>query len=312
MTVAGNQSWRPFRVALGHACIGVVGHDRPLWDSDRPGTLISESELTLTGVVIPCQLWHVTDGVRMQYSELGQFHVSRDGSHIAFWFEQLCCQYADKVVERVLSTVVSVALQTRGAVCLHASSVVVDGGALAFMGDSGVGKSTVATRFLASGADVIADDITPVAFSSGQPVALPFAPSLKLMPDIAEVWLEETELTGTYSMVFEKHIIAASKFGSRQAEDASPLRGLFVLNREDSDVPASVRLEPLTGHRRASTLLAHSYLGTIIPSLGLGPAWMDQIDALARTVPIVTLHYGNGLEALVEAQRAIFEWLAQD
>jgi hypothetical protein len=58
-------------------------------------------------------------------------------------------------------------LGRRGGVILHASSVVVDGRAIVFLGHSGAGKSTMAEIASAFGADVLSDDRTIVTVEHG-------------------------------------------------------------------------------------------------------------------------------------------------
>lgn len=50
-------------------------------------------------------------------------------------------------------------LHRRGIVCLHGSVVLMDGRAIALLGESGAGKSTAAAALVASGGSLISDDI---------------------------------------------------------------------------------------------------------------------------------------------------------
>lgn len=169
----------------------------------------------------------------------------------------------------------------------------------------------MATSCLAAGAALVADDITPIVLTDKPPLALPMGSHLKLMPDIVEGKLGEEALTETFSPPFEKHLVTAEQLGAEQVTTPVALLGIFQLQRDESAPPSSVRIEPLTGHQLGATLIANSYLGPWLPLLGLEHAWMEQIDALARAVPVSVLHYGNGPQALAEAQAAVFEFLAQ-
>ena len=62
------------------------------------------------------------------------------------------------VCEYLLGPILGVVMRLRGMVCLHASAVVVDGRAIAFMGPPGAGKSTLAAAFARSGFRVLSDD----------------------------------------------------------------------------------------------------------------------------------------------------------
>jgi hypothetical protein len=65
-------------------------------------------------------------------------------------------------------TVSAFVLTLRGHTVLHASAVAIDGTALAFVGQSGRGKSTLATVLCLEGAELVTDDVLTV--SAGLPV----------------------------------------------------------------------------------------------------------------------------------------------
>jgi hypothetical protein len=65
-------------------------------------------------------------------------------------------------------TVSAVLLTLRGQTVLHASAVAIDGAAIAFVGQSGRGKSTLAALMCLEGADLVTDDV--LAIDAGPPV----------------------------------------------------------------------------------------------------------------------------------------------
>jgi hypothetical protein len=64
-------------------------------------------------------------------------------------------------------TVMSFVLSLRGAYVLHGSAVTMDSETLAFVNRSGGGKSTLAAQFCAAGAQLVTDDVLPLAVNSG-------------------------------------------------------------------------------------------------------------------------------------------------
>ena len=96
------------------------------------------------------------------------------------------CMTADPSAIRLflLGTAFGLLCHQRGLVPLHASCVMIDGGAVAFAGPSGIGKSTLAAALARHGYPVVSDDVCVIdSFSSGLPRVLPFAPRLKLIRD---------------------------------------------------------------------------------------------------------------------------------
>jgi hypothetical protein len=66
-------------------------------------------------------------------------------------------------------TVVAFLLSMGGQCVLHGSAVDIGGEALAFVGVSGQGKSTMAAMFCAAGAALVTDDVLPLEFDSAGP-----------------------------------------------------------------------------------------------------------------------------------------------
>jgi hypothetical protein len=79
----------------------------------------------------------------------------------------------------------------RGEPVLHASAVDVGGAGLAFMGRSGMGKSTMAVLCCAAGGHLITDDV--LRLTAGHP------PRCYLGPDQIRLRARATELTSTFS-----------------------------------------------------------------------------------------------------------------
>ena len=76
-------------------------------------------------------------------------------------------------------------LQQRGLVVLHASSVLINGGAIAIAGPKGHGKSTLAAALYRLGHQVLGDDVAAVDLA-GSPSMYPAFPSLNLWPHAAK------------------------------------------------------------------------------------------------------------------------------
>ena len=91
----------------------------------------------------------------------------------------------------VSGTLLSFLLALRGEPVLHASAVDVGGTAVAFVGSSGMGKSTMATLLCAAGAQLITDDVLRVDLSRPRPRCYLGATALRLRKsaeDLAELF----------------------------------------------------------------------------------------------------------------------------
>ena len=86
-----------------------------------------------------------------------RFHVAADGEAVTCHADPEAAPGLLPVV--VTGTLLAFVLAQRGHAVLHASAVEVVGGALAVVGASGMGKSTVAAMLCAIGAPLVADDV---------------------------------------------------------------------------------------------------------------------------------------------------------
>ena len=114
--------------------------------------------------------------VRLAWPGVGRFRV-RQGRDVLIH----PAGDADEQVLRLflLGPVLAVLLHQRGRLVLHASGVALDGCAVAFLGGSGWGKSTLAGLLHRRGHRFLTDDVLPVDVERGRTVA-PGIPELKV------------------------------------------------------------------------------------------------------------------------------------
>lgn len=128
-------------------------------------------------------------------------------------------------------TLIALLLQLRGGLVLHASAVELDDMVIAFLGHSGMGKSTMAALMCTAGARVVTDDVLPVT-PGPVPTVHPGATELRLRPG-AEA-LAGDLAAGTFRQrrsADDRHVLGLE--GARGTE--LPLAALVVPrpNRDD-------------------------------------------------------------------------------
>ncbi len=114
--------------------------------------------------------------------DAGRLSITRDEQGRS-WIEADLWADAPLSEEVILGPALSLALALQGIWCLHASAIVVDGAVIAFIGESGMGKSTLAAFLGAEtqrGWRPAADDILPIGFTDDGLCAFPHFPQLKL------------------------------------------------------------------------------------------------------------------------------------
>jgi hypothetical protein len=137
------------------------GESRTVSDEVPPGEVVVRLNLH-------DRVWysatHNGGGYTLRFPNLCDFALTEDGSTITW--HPLEAVDEGLIGMMVKGTVLSFALSLRGELLLHASAVAIDGGAVAFAGLSGMGKSTAAALLCAGGAPLLADDALRVDLGS--------------------------------------------------------------------------------------------------------------------------------------------------
>jgi hypothetical protein len=105
-------------------------------------------------------------GYHLRFRECGEFWISDDLAHVEVRPDPV--GRTELLPILLAGTATAFLLSLRGETVLHASAVAIDGTALAFVGQSGRGKSTLAALLCVDGADLVTDDVLTV--DAGPPV----------------------------------------------------------------------------------------------------------------------------------------------
>jgi hypothetical protein len=190
----------------------------------------------------------------------------------------------------ILGPALAMLLYQRGLLVLHASGVAVAGGAVAFLGYSGRGKSTTAAALHARGHSVIADDVVAVQVDAeNQPIVWPGFPQLKLWPEVAG------SISGTPEDLPRLHH-SFDKRARRVVEGFSPaplpLKRLYVLAESET-----YRIELLPPQEAIIELVRHSYGARLLSTQPEG-AHFSRCADLAKQLPVYRLHRPRRLAEL--------------
>jgi hypothetical protein len=186
----------------------------------------------------------------------------------------------------LLGSVIGLVLQQRGLLALHASGVAINGEAIAFVGQQGQGKSTLAARCLAHGpARLVADDILVVSFDgSGRPWVHPGVPAVKLWRDALQALGRDSEGLRPDWTRAEKFILPIV---DQSAQAPARLNCVYVLDEDDN--AGDGRIEGLSGASAAAALVANTYRVEYLDFTGHRLAHFAASSQLAERVPVLRL-----------------------
>jgi hypothetical protein len=126
---------------------------------------------------------------------------------LALWTDSVDPARLPGTVENVLRVAVAHRLAEEGGALLHAAAVAGAGGAAAFLGRSGAGKTTLARLCLEEGLTVLGDDLVAVVWRDGAPwlQPLPFGGDLRPEPPLPAA----APLAGLYRLAHgQDHAVA--------------------------------------------------------------------------------------------------------
>ncbi len=150
--------------------------------------LISRTASWVAGVQRAVEIWSAPPGFLLRVAGGSDFYISPNGQVILSASQALGDGMLNETDRQILlGPVIVLALALRNTWCLHASAVMFQETVIAFLGESGQGKSTLAAYLAQSaGWRLVADDILPVRIDVGKVQVLPHFPQLKLAADAAQ------------------------------------------------------------------------------------------------------------------------------
>jgi len=248
--------------------------------------------------------WTLTDGRLWT-----QFHRSDDGFVLRF------PDFADYKLDAAANTVrcfpvpgvssqtiwhlyhnqvLPLALSHQGNMVFHASAVEVGQGAIAFLGVSGKGKSTLAASFASNGFPFLTDDGLLVKHSGATSwLAMPSQPSIRLWADSQHA-LVRADAPAAPPLEFT----AKGRFLSNEAlvhsDQPRALKCIYFLGDGSATNPTFERLSPSDA---LIELVKHSFLLDIDERQMLATHF-DELSALVAEVPCVRLDYTRSFNTL--------------
>jgi hypothetical protein len=198
---------------------------------------------------------------------------------------------------------ISILLHQRGYVTLHASCVNLGSGAVAFLGDSTVGKSFMAAALHLRGHAVVADDVTVVDVDGSVPYVYPGFPVLQLLPDAAKYFGYAGEETEGFDPLEDK---ITWRFRGEFPQHAVTLRRLYILE----DGP-SVRVQRVDRHRAVFELIRYSYWIRLMHN-ARPSSYFLQCARLCESVPVLRLIRPRSAAAMPEVIRLVEEDLFRE
>lgn len=267
---------------------------RPLAPQAKPPF----QEWTFPDGTLWTQFFHQDVGYLLRFPELADFVVSADGLSVQGFPAP---GVPSPTVEHLYQNqVMPLALSRQGRLVLHGSAVDIGGQGVAFLGESGRGKSTLAASFATTGTRFLTDDGLHVDWLDGCCMLNPSHPSIRLWEDSQRALVGEgVAMASAVSFTSKSRLLAG--LGIVFCDEALPLRRIYFLG--DGKVGAPV-IEPLRPAEALIELVKHSFL-LDIEARDMLARHFDDLSRLAELPIYFRLDYPRSYEALPSVRQAI-------
>jgi hypothetical protein len=250
------------------------------------------------------QFHRMNGGYLLRFPDLADFEIAADASVSCVPVPGIS---EDTLQHLYLNQVLPLILSKLGRLVFHASAVVTDGRAMAFMGESGRGKSTLAASFSMSGSQFLTDDGLVVEADAAGFQALPSHPSIRLWEDSEAALLPPTTRRAPPLHYTSKaRFLADADLGF--CNGARPLRRVYFLGDGSAN---GVTIEPLGAARTLMELVKNSFLLDVEEQSRLS-SHFAQVAALANRPIHYRLDYPRRFERLTAVRKAILDHVHQE
>lgn len=246
------------------------------------------------------QFYRIDQNYLVSFPDLGDFDVSTDGRAVRAWPAPGISE--DTMQHLYLNQVLPLALSKQGRIVFHASAVETANGAIAFLGETGRGKSTLAASFAAGGQRFLTDDALLLDPTEGGYLVQPSHPSIRLWDDSQEALLAaDAELAPPVQYTPKARILSGDSLPFCNA--ARRLRSVYFLGEGNAEELTIQRMRP---SEAMIGLVRNSFLLDIEAREMLS----SHFDLLAEMVALPIyyhLDYPRAFAALPEIRQGILE-----
>lgn len=249
------------------------------------------------------QFFRLDDTYLIRFPELADFEVSSDGVHIRC--SPVPGANEDTIEHLYLNQVVPLAMSRQRKLVLHGSAVDIGGFGVAFLGESGMGKSTLAASFAVAGSHFLTDDGLWVDWKDGVCRILPSHASIRLWEDSEQALaIKDSVRAPTLSFTSKSRLLAGK--GLAFSNEPTPLKRIYFLG---FDEPGAPEFTPLTGSEAVIHLMQNSFL-LDGQRLGLQAFQFDEICRLSQIPMFYRIDYPREFHELPQVRAAIADHLS--
>lgn len=227
-----------------------------------------------------------------------EFKVSADGAHIE---RPSATDFGQETIDTLyFNQVLPLALSRRGELVLHASCVEIDDFAVAFIGKSGLGKSTLAASFASNGQRFLTDDGLHIERRDSSYFVKPSRASIRLWQDSSEALLRDTRVAAPSAGYTSKARFLADQ-SLKFCDEPRRLRCAYFIG--DGSVNRPI-IDDIAPAEAMVELVRHAFLLEVEERKALSQQFV-QLANLVSTVKMHRLDYERNYGTLLDVRVAV-------
>jgi hypothetical protein len=191
----------------------------------------------------------------------------------------------------LLGSVIGACMIQRSRVILHGSVVNVNQQAIAFCGESGVGKSTLLMNFLQAGYTFLSDDMAAITCHEAVPYVHPAYPSTKLWIDtLHSLSIDHS----TLKSVYDRDLKFKLSLESSMSHLALPIHTIYVIEKQDARV---ISVQEQLGIQKVLRLIEYSYRFNFVVEMKAQGEHLKSLSPLVNHLKIFLVHRPKSMSA---------------
>jgi hypothetical protein len=243
------------------------------------------------------------DDYLLQFPDLVVFLISHTGDRIICFPEPDVPE--DTIRHLLIDQVIPRVLGQMGQLVLHASAVqLYNGTGIIFLGDTGWGKSTIASSFHKNGARLITDDCLLIKIVKSNIYCVPNYYGLRLYPDSSEAIFETNMQYEPVAHYSGKKRVVLSDIDNKP-DGPVPVSAIFLLSDPGEDNPDTVSVEKIHGADELMTILGQIFLVDVTDKQLIKKQFRNASDVVATAPAIFKLSYPRNHAMLNDVRRAV-------
>ncbi len=251
------------------------------------------------------QFYRIPSGYLLRFTDLADFEVAVDGQTIACWPS---AAISDSTIQHLyLNQVLPLALGQQGKLVFHASAVEIGEVAVAFMGASGRGKSTLATSFATNGFRFLTDDGLIVEPHDGHHYVQPSHPSIRLWQDSEAALISQNAIKAP-PVQFTAKARFLSGDGIVFCPQPRPLQQIYFLGAGKAEQFVCQRINPAVAFIE---LVKHSFILDVEEPTLLSNQFAALSD-LIQQIPCYHLDYPRCFATIAAIRQALINHITHE